>query len=199
LLEVIRKGKAAGSSPEILNIGCGPAQEIQDLLRTNEEVEACQFCLLDFNGETLENTRHKLDQLSAEYRRRLRASYMHHSVHDLLKRATRGQLEPVERRYDMVYCAGLFDYLSDRVCARLLNLFYQSTKPGGRVLVTNVHPSNPNRYAMEHILEWHLLYRNADDMSALCPQLGTQKIFYDDTGINVFLEITKPGAENAQP
>ena len=98
------------------------------------------------------------------------------------------------KTYDIIYCAGLFDYLSDRVCTKLVRLFYQWCEPGGRVIVTNVHSSNPVKGLMEHIMEWHLVTRDKSDMVRLAPDLGPLKIYTDETGINVFLEIDKPPA-----
>jgi extracellular factor (EF) 3-hydroxypalmitic acid methyl ester biosynthesis protein len=90
-----------------------------------------------------------------------------------------------------VYCAGLFDYLSDRTCKRLMQHFYNLATPGGLVVSTNVHKNNPVRYFMEHIMEWHLIYRDEAKMQALAPD---GKVRLDVTGINVFLEVRKPEA-----
>ena len=122
----------------------------------------------------------------------MQTEYELKSVHALLKQASiTGELTEIDK-YDFIYCAGLFDYLSDKVCARLLRLFYKWTKPGGAVLATNVHPDNPSKWTMEHIVEWHLIHRDAKDMGKLIPDLGRQKVFLDATGYNVFLDIQKP-------
>ena len=99
----------------------------------------------------------------------------------------------VKDRHDLIYCAGLFDYLSDRVCQRLLELFYSWVNPGGLVIGTNVKHSKPILYFMEFLFEWHLIYRDESDMLKLVPDLGIQEIIEDDTGINVFLKIRKFG------
>ena len=85
----------------------------------------------------------------------------------------------------------MFDYLSDRVCKRLFELFCNWTRAGGLVLCTNVHPRNPARRYMEHILEWHLSYRDEADMMRLAPEGGVTKVLTDSTGTNVFLETRK--------
>ena len=74
-----------------------------------------------------------------------------------------------QAKFDFVYCAGLFDYLSDKVCARLLQYFAARTNVGGTVLVTNVHSSNPQKISMEHLLEWHLIYRDEGQLESLLP------------------------------
>jgi len=94
--------------------------------------------------------------------------------------------------YDYVYCAGLFDYLSDRTCKRLVQHFLNWTAPGGLVVVTNVHTANPTRYRMEHVMEWYLIYRNEARMRALTADGGEIRV--DATGVNVFLDIRKPAA-----
>jgi len=90
-----------------------------------------------------------------------------------------------------VYCAGLFDYLSDKVCTRLLQHFAGRVGGGGRLLVTNVHANNPGKFGMEHLLEWHLIYRNEESLSALLPAHATEHhIYVDATGVNVFAEVS---------
>jgi extracellular factor (EF) 3-hydroxypalmitic acid methyl ester biosynthesis protein len=97
--------------------------------------------------------------------------------------------------YDVVYCAGLFDYLPDRVCHQLLNMFYGMLAPGGLLLATNVDPSNPIRNIMGYIFEWCLLERTGPQMSTLIPEgasVDDCKIIAEDTGCNLFLEVRKP-------
>ena len=99
--------------------------------------------------------------------------------------------------YDLVYCAGLFDYLSDRICQRLVNILYGFVAPGGLLVATNVDPSNPMRHGMEFLLEWHLIYRDQTQMKQLHPigvpltHIATKS---DDTGVNIYLEVRKPTA-----
>jgi extracellular factor (EF) 3-hydroxypalmitic acid methyl ester biosynthesis protein len=111
------------------------------------------------------------------------------SVHELLKRSVTSKLE--EEKYDFVYCSGLFDYLSDRICSKLIKLFFSMVRPGGKVFVTNMHSNNYDNHMMEMLLEWHLIYRDENNMASLVPGLGEQKLFTDKTGVNLCLEITK--------
>lgn len=192
LLDKSREEKVQGKSVQVLNVACGPAIEVQRLIRSEPDIENCRFTLLDFNEETLAYTKGKVDEAMRSRGQSVEVSYVHESVHELLKQSINKERnsDPVE--YDIVYCAGLFDYLSDKVCSRLLRLFYRWIRPGGSVLSCNVHPSNPNKYWMEHILEWHLIYRDEEEMMSLVPQLGIQRLFFDETGVNIFLEISKP-------
>ena len=63
----------------------------------------------------------------------------------------------------------------------------QSQLAGGKLLVTNVHSDNPGKHGMEHLLEWHLIYRNEAGLQALLPpQSRERKIYVDATGVTVF-------------
>lgn len=188
LCEVVDRARSLGRPAKILNIGCGPAEEIQRLLKTRRLTDELDLTLLDFSEVTLQHTRSRIEQECRANNASLSPTYVHKSVHSLLKESAR---RSSEEEYDMVYCAGLFDYLSDKVCSRLVKLFCQQTLPGGKVVVTNVHPNNPGRQTMELLMEWHLIYRNESQMESLYPGYGKQKHFCDESGVNIFLEIEK--------
>ncbi len=181
-----------GRPLRVLNVGCGPAAEVERFIREDEESSRCEITLIDFNRETLDHAEARLTRAQRDSGRRPTLHFVHKSIHQLLREVAGGRSEQAdEPPWGLVYCAGLFDYLSDRVCKRLVALFREWTAPGGLVVVTNVHPSNPTRYYMEHLLEWYLTYRTEDDMLGLAPDPAEARVFADPTGLNVFLEIRK--------
>jgi extracellular factor (EF) 3-hydroxypalmitic acid methyl ester biosynthesis protein len=148
--------------------------------------------LLDFNDETLEYTRKVLADVSSKFDRRTKIELIKKSVHQVLKEEGKPRLN--QPRYDLIYCAGIFDYLSDRICKRLMNIFYAMLEPGGLLISTNVDVSNPSRNGMEYLLEWHLIYRNKEQLKALIPDdvpVQNAHIKSDETGVNHFIEIRK--------
>ncbi|MBA4148828.1 MAG: class I SAM-dependent methyltransferase [Verrucomicrobia bacterium] len=185
---VVRLGRGA----KILNLGCGPAGEIQRFLSEYDICDRANFTLLDFNDETLQHTGKLLDELKRKYSRMTPIQMVKKSVHQVLKDGSRNN---GSEKFDLVYCAGLFDYLSDRICKRLMNIFYDMLAPGGLLIATNVDASNPNRQTMEYVLEWHLIYRNSAQLNALNPDNATPGSFTvkaDITGVNIYLEVRKP-------
>jgi len=189
LNNAIEKANAEGRPAKVLNIGCGPAEEVQRLLKSKKITsEMLDITLLDFNEETLGYTRSKISTASDTHHSSVQTQFIHKSVHELLKESARRDAQP---EYDLVYCAGLFDYLSDKVCARLVRLFYDKALDSGRVLVTNVHPRNPGRHIMEYLMEWHLIYRDESQMDVLYPGQGKYEKFCDDSGVNIFMDIEK--------
>jgi extracellular factor (EF) 3-hydroxypalmitic acid methyl ester biosynthesis protein len=100
--------------------------------------------------------------------------------------------------HDFIYCAGLFDYLSDKVCRKLMEIFYDMLAPGGLLVGTNVDV-HPARGEMECFLEWHLIHRNSEQMLLITPRRARPDnvtLKRDPTGVNVFMEVRKPDDES---
>jgi extracellular factor (EF) 3-hydroxypalmitic acid methyl ester biosynthesis protein len=182
--------RALGRPFRVLNVGCGPAAELQRFMAEYDEPHWLSFELVDFNGETLEWTSQRLGAINNSLRRQVTLRFMQDSVQQLLKR--RVEAEPAGE-FDVVYCAGLFDYLSDKVCARMVAHFTARMRSGGHLLLTNVHASNPERPGMEHLLEWYLIHRDELKMQQLLPfEALHRKVYLDATGVNVFAEAGIP-------
>jgi extracellular factor (EF) 3-hydroxypalmitic acid methyl ester biosynthesis protein len=192
----VQRGRNESRPCRVLNVACGPAVEVQRFVRDNPLADDLDMELIDFNLQTLEHTRQRITEIAREQHRRTRLTFTHLSVHDLLKQVSK-RGSHVEPSYHFVYCAGLFDYLTDRICSRLLQLFYDWTLPGGLVVATNVHSNNPVRCCMEHLQEWSLILRDERQMLDLVPGLGVQRVSCEQTGVNVFLEIQKPTGQGA--
>ena len=184
-----------GGTARVFNLGCGPAREVQDFLTYDDLCDRSEIALLDFNDETLEQTNHLLTDLKMKHRRLTRIHTIKRSVHQILREGPRIGVIDSGATYDLVYCAGLFDYLSDRICNRLLEIFYDMLAPGGLLVATNVDTSNPDKNIMEYLGDWHLTYRNLDQLLNLAPRQAPRencKAFPDVTGVNIFLEVRRP-------
>jgi extracellular factor (EF) 3-hydroxypalmitic acid methyl ester biosynthesis protein len=188
---------ARGKSMRVFNLGCGPAQEIQHFLTEHELSGRASFTLLDFNDETLAYSTGLLNDIKRRHGRTTELNMAKKSVHQILKQADRVVIKSEAEQFDLIYCAGLFDYLSDKVCRKLMDIFYDMLAPGGLLLSTNV-AENPARNEMECFLEWHVIHRTADQMRSLSPgrtHSDNVTLKQDSTGGNVFLEVRKPTGE----
>ena len=182
-----------GMIAHIFSLGCGPAGEVKNFLIQEELSNKARFTLLDFNEETLQHTAQVLQEAKHQYRRSTEIEMVKKSVHQMLKESGK---QVADQKYDFIYCAGLFDYLSDRICKRLMNILFDMLAPGGLLLATNVHASNPNRNSMDFFLEWHLVHRNRAELERLRPDRAPEGSFrgkQEFTGVNVFIEVRKPG------
>jgi extracellular factor (EF) 3-hydroxypalmitic acid methyl ester biosynthesis protein len=186
-----------GGKARITTIGCGPAQEVQRFIAESDLSNHACFQLVDFNEETANYTKSLLESLKRKHGRATEIEMVRKSVHQILKEAGRAGQQAAAARFDFVYCAGLFDYLSDQTCHKLTNILYDSVKPGGTFVSTNVDPSNERRLTMDYLMDWHLIYRNATQLAALKPDSvggGDGVVSADATGANIFYHLRKPAA-----
>ena len=193
--EEARRVMSRGRRLRVLNLGCGPAREIQEFIAEDPAADHVDFLLLDFNPQTLEYTRQRLQDTKTAHGRRTGLTLVEKSINQILKEAVRQDVGGPQ--YDFIYCAGLFDYVADRICKRLTDHFYQLLAPEGLVLVTNVDASKPFRHSMDYLLDWHLIYRNRAQMELLIPttsKVASATVVADPTAVNLFLEVRKPAA-----
>jgi len=192
--ETVRaRAQRKGNRVRVFNLGCGPAKEIQDFITHHHISDSAHFVLLDFNEETLNSTSSVLEGLVSEHERTTKIETMKKSVQQILKEGAR--LENSFEKFDIVYCAGLFDYLSDNVCEKLLEFFYHITAPGGLVVATNVADINPSRGWMEYMLDWHLIYRSVQGFRDIVPECVDPEnaiVRAVGTGVNIVVEMRKP-------
>jgi extracellular factor (EF) 3-hydroxypalmitic acid methyl ester biosynthesis protein len=182
----------AGKIARILNVGCGPAWEIQKFLRETQLSNQAEFTLIDFNEETLLHAGQKLVEAKRQFSRQTQIRTQQISVYELLKRTQRRSDDA--EKFDLIYCGGLFDYLAPDTCRALLELWYDSLSPGGLMLVANMTDTKPFRHFIEFILDWQLIYRNSAEILSLVPERcrETTNVIAEPTSVNLFLHIRKP-------
>ncbi|HEX5935953.1 MAG TPA: class I SAM-dependent methyltransferase [Pseudorhizobium sp.] len=66
--------------------------------------------------------------------------------------------------FDLIYAAGLYDYLADKVAIRLTQVCMEMLKPGGVFLFANFSDEMADDGYMESYMNWELLQRSEDDM-----------------------------------
>jgi len=176
----------------IMNIGCGAAKEVQDFLKETHLSDAADFTLVDFNEETLSYAGAKIAEVKRQCSRRTRVRTQQVSVYELLKRSR--QNDGAREKFDLVYCAGLFDYLPPETCRALMDLWYDSLLPGGLMLIANMNDSKPFRNFIEFILDWQLIYRDSGEFLSLAPHhcRETTRVIAEPTSVNLFLHVRKP-------
>lgn len=73
--------------------------------------------------------------------------------------------------YDLIYAAGLYDYLSEEFARKLNRQLTELLVRGGRLIVPNFLRSAPNRASMELLQDWSLIYRDRVEIIDLLPKL----------------------------
>jgi extracellular factor (EF) 3-hydroxypalmitic acid methyl ester biosynthesis protein len=195
ITEVALQAMAQGRKARVLSLGCGPAGEVQRFLKEKHFADHVEFTLLDFSEETLNYTRSIMEKIKHDHQRMTPCHYVKKSVLQIFKEAGSDGKRSPKGQYDFVYCAGLFDYLSDAFCHRLSEILYSWVLPGGLFVSTNVADCNPRRLTMEYIMEWVLIYRSGAELAVLKPLAvadGDYVVTSDVTSVNVYFEARKP-------
>jgi SAM-dependent methyltransferase len=113
-------------------------------------------------------------------------------VRDLLGGPLAAQLG----HFDLVYSAGLYDYLPDALARRLTARLLQMLRPGGRLLIANFVPGGSGRGYMELFMDWTLVLRNEAAMRALAVASGAAQVntFHDPHRNVVYAELLREAA-----
>ncbi len=201
--ETARVRADEGRICRVLSLGCGAAREVQHFVRLNPESEHSSFTLLDFSTDAIQHARDKIASAAVSSGRSTSVTAAEFSVQQMLAAGGRLLGNPsrqragiLERgRYDVIYCAGLFDYLSDRICKRLLEIFWVLGSPGATIVASNFAPANPIRAFMDYVLDWRLIYRDEPTVRSLAldDSLNPEtKTIPAPGGVEVFLQMRKP-------
>lgn len=157
----------------VLNIGSGPGRGVREFLEASDR--PAFFTCVDLDVRALKYAqrllRHWAEQVDFVHTNALR-------------------WRPI-RSYDVVWSAGLFDYLDDRAFVRLLSRMWSWVSVGGWVVVGNFSLENPSRSYMEILGDWHLVHRSPEDLRDLAASAGLPEdsitVESEDLGVNLFL------------
>jgi len=175
LAAIVDEVAASRGGVEVLSIAAGHAREIE-LSEAFRAGRVTRWRCLDQDAESL-------GEIARRYRLEPRVEATPCSVREVLRQGVLGDA-------DLVYTAGLLDYLTDDVARALLGRLWSAVRPGGRLVVANFADDSRERGYMEAFMDWWLIYRRESDLRSLASALGGAAItvFRDPTGRTVWLE-----------
>ena len=98
-----------------------------------------------------------------------------------------------EKKYDLVWSAGLFDYFDDKSFKYLLGKLLGFLATQGELVIGNFSENNPTRNYMEIIGDWILHHRNREQLIRLAEECNVPQsaisVDQESEGINLFLHI----------
>jgi hypothetical protein len=112
------------------------------------------------------------------------------TIGDLLRRAVRLP------SFDLVYAAGLYDYLADDLGRTLTSTLFRQVAPGGRLLIGNFTPFTHDAAFMETFMDWRLVYRTPSELRELAGGIPPADInaieqFCDDNRHVAYMRVVK--------
>lgn len=173
---------------KILSVASGPALEVQTFLanKTFPKGKTVEFHFIDQDEEALKHAQKEI--LSLE--RFVKSGYEFH-FHNLAIKNILGRGIP-NPGFDLIYSAGLFDYFTDPVANAAGQVFFKALNPNGVAIIGNFSKTNPNIPFMELVLDWHLIYRDDEDLTKLFGKISPEcSIEREPLGINLFCVLKK--------
>lgn len=186
---VVEGGKP-GSTVRIASVAAGPAREVAELVHELTDCPAnVEIVLFDQDRLALENAHSRIGRAASRWPQ-VKILYRHDSIKRLLQDPTMLQgMGP----FDMLFCAGLFDYLRFSTATTLCRTFHTLLAPGGHAWVGNM-VDNPCRWFMEMHCDWYLTYRTREEILAFGRAAAPDariEIANEPTGVNPFLVMQK--------
>lgn len=165
-----------GRALRVLNIASGPARDLREWFDANPGSEIRFDCI-------------ELDPKAIAHAKTVCAAYgdritFHHQ--NALK------FVPAEK-YDLIWSAGLFDYLTDRLFVRLVRSLMPFVNAGGEVVVGNFSEFNASRDYMELMGDWYLMHRSEAKLKELSERAGAKpdkvEVRWEPEGVNLFVHV----------
>lgn len=190
LVDVITRALKAAPKDRpyrILSVACGPAMEWQKLIPTLSNMDQEIIVdLLDQDKTALLDTQNQLKQLCRQHSSPITFQFINKAIKNIIARGTD------HKKYDLVYSAGLFDYLSAPIASKAATKMFESVESGGKMIIGNFNVDNPNKSGMDYALDWKLIYRSEDDLLNLFSDIdGKLSIENEMLDINLFCVIDK--------
>jgi len=176
----------------VLSVACGPAAEVNDILRDKAACDRLHFSLLDQDQQALLEVARLVSAIEKRLRLQVSADFIRESVRTML---VSRQLSARWGRFDFIYSMGLFDYLTPPVAQAVLRKLFDLASPGGEMVIGNFSTENPSRVFMEYWMDWKIILRSPQSMRRLAEGLPGAEVdlVCDQTGIQMLMRIRKAG------
>ncbi len=163
----------------ILSVASGHARELDGSVIQSNIFDG-DFIALDQDG------------LCCEEVQRSQNGYRVKVVNNNILQLLKGSSE-VSGEFDLIYSAGLYDYIPINLCKKLTKHLYKMLRPGGRLLIGNFSPNTMHRGYMEVFMDWKLLYRDEHDMRGIAEHCtpDNSRTWLDPHGNVVYLQLSR--------
>ncbi|MBW2430062.1 MAG: cyclic nucleotide-binding domain-containing protein [Deltaproteobacteria bacterium] len=179
--------KQCDGSIRIMNLACGSCRELFDFLVHCDYSEKIEALCVDIDPDALHYANRKVNVVS----HRAAVRFMNEN----LVKWSLGRVRHDFLPQDIIYSAGLTDYLDRRIVVKLITRCYEQLKPGGVLVIGNFSPRNSYRAFMDHIVSWRLIYRDETELRELFAESPFGRnidLLSEERQVNLFAVATKP-------
>jgi hypothetical protein len=155
--------------PRILSIASGHLREAE-LSKALKEGAVDEWLALDQDTESLKEVSRCCGRAPVRV--------MNVSVRQILV----GKLDA--GKFDLVYSAGLYDYLSKPVAEKLTGRMFNLLKPNGKLMIANFLEGLENAAYMEAFMDWNLIYRTEAEMGDILRTLDQSSSYSHRTFVD---------------
>lgn len=149
------------SCPRILSLACGHLREAQD----SDGIRS---------GAVDELVAVDQDQASLDLVMREQGIFGVRPIRASIRRVL---VNPsVYGTFDLIYAAGLYDYLDDVIAQRLTSSLFSALRPGGTIVVANFAPNLRDIGYMEAMMDWKLIYRDEGSVARFAAKVPEREI-----------------------
>jgi hypothetical protein len=182
----LREGVADAPGPvRLTSLAAGTAREVFDLLAATSQ--PLYATCIDGDADALAADAGRARELGCADRITfLRAD---------LSAVVAGQSSVALGPQHAIYGLGVCDYLTDEQVGALLDWIHDLLVPGGWTVLTNRDAVSPDRAFTEHILDWPVLHRTAEEFRGLLARSrfggGAPELTREEAGVNLLARCRK--------
>ena len=160
----------------VLKIASGPGRSMYEWLSKHPDADI-QFDCID------------IDPAAIAY-----ATDLNHAFLDRITISQKNVMKfRTQKRYDLIWAAGIFDYFNDAAFRYLLKRLLPALESDGEIVIGNFSTDNPSRPGMEMVGDWYLQHRTRDILFSLAKECGIHgadvEIGSEPEGINLFMHV----------
>lgn len=183
--------KRKTNSARVMDIACGPCRDVEEMFSLDKSLsQKVTFDCYDNDNRAIKFAKQRMaDFPQVNF-------FKENAVRLALKKDVTSM---IDKKYDVIYSAGLFDYFEEKIAIRLVGNLKKLLLLGGSLLIANVRDkySNPSVHFMEWVGDWNLVYRNDDDFRKVFIEAGFRddevETQYEQQGIMQYVIATHKG------
>lgn len=174
-----------GRQLRIMDLACGPCREIKEIIASDNTL--CENVIFDCYDNELK----AIEFAKASLGNQTNINFFQINAARIALNKDINSI--IDKKYDLIYSTGLFDYLGERISIALAQNLKKLLKADGILAISDVRDkySNPSVHFMEWAGDWNLIYRDDDEFRRIFVTAGFSenrfKIQYEQQGIMQYI------------